>query len=576
MAYEKGISDNPFRLTNLPSLVSYATLRRSSEALVRDHQIDRAEPPPLADRFGSDSLENLLSIVRGLRTDPKNWLSYALKWPTTHTALILFWESIGHCGQSKGVEKISFNLHGEDTTTVGQIPPSSQTLVSVSSISFGNPQHIDIPNHNRFLQEWLAFLVTESHLKLSSSLEMWSSVCHDIPFLRGLTNHVAQETGADQKQVKRSLVEVIDEETQAIFDRAISIALVNWSDKKPKRAIDILTAIVSSPLDGEYEERAIRPFIDIGDRLVEEINRVDVRMVYDPQSCCLVFPDQAKRLYALIRCIGERNPRVAYWYERYSGFVGFHADEIKEEARLDCQAGKYKEAIRRLSALVKVDGLSEDYRDSLRTRIKEVRSYLPQTETGNQIDSTANSGSKFISGNPEPRTSIQFPWVMVTFIAVSICAYIWSLLNPNASTPNGIYPATYNTQTTPNVDSGSQAYNSSNYLYETAIDIRLKQLDKELHSLKPNIEGEKRQLNSEAAELKEENKALSNRRSYIKLSRIRLDHSSKLDFNRYVDEFNADIRSYNTRIQSYLKREKEYLKRVHHYNEIVNEYNNTK
>jgi hypothetical protein len=86
-----------------------------------------------------------------------------------------------------------------------------------------------------------------------------------------------------------------------------------WNAGRHEKAMAVVAAILSSPLDDEAEERSLAPFIEIGARLTKQVQGTMENLPTLSAPVVPSPPDELVTLQKMAKVIGDRHPAAKQW-----------------------------------------------------------------------------------------------------------------------------------------------------------------------------------------------------------------------------------------------------------------------
>lgn len=229
MVREPLISDNPFRLLDLPSGESYQVLRRKADSVARSAQVGLAPDVPLAEEFGGD-LDDLVSRVRSLATDPAHLTLYRIFWPLEPGQAVL--------------------ISGEVAGGVG---------------------HSDL--QKSFLDHWYAFLYHRRTDLVGAAIDGMAGLGQSPTFGTRLTEALANDEAMSVQSPKEVVLQAIELTNRHVAERSVAIAAAEWEAGNDEEGAAIVDAVHRIPLPEEELETVFAPLLSLGRRLTAELEQ---------------------------------------------------------------------------------------------------------------------------------------------------------------------------------------------------------------------------------------------------------------------------------------------------------------
>lgn len=264
---EKYVSDNPFRLIGCSSDTSLSILKQKADAAARKLRVGLIEDCALSEEFGLEGVESLGIRVRDLAKNPIETCIYRMFW------------------------------YSDDM----RVP---------DSLCSGTEVHEDSTD---YLTPWLRFLVEPEGTLMSTVFSRWHET-----YLSGindqeLLDHIGEDGFGDEAEAWDTLLEAQDRVGAHFLARASEIAADLVERGELQRGLEIVNSILESPLDDEDEDRAIRPIVEVGNRLARRIQEATNAILPLNQMLAPESPPEVATLNSLALSIGDRHPASNNW-----------------------------------------------------------------------------------------------------------------------------------------------------------------------------------------------------------------------------------------------------------------------
>jgi len=268
MQSERYFSENPIRLLDISSNLSYPELRRRAETTHRAVQVGLAPPSAREEDFGGWEGKDIVSLVRALATDPRRRTLYRILWPG----------------------------RGDDQD-------SSDPELSLEQA------------HLAFVDQWVNFLVSGRAVEYSNALQRWAEFAN----VTASQDRFVKLLGRDGDVLPSNAATAVDDafkEVQAyLLSRGAEKAADLWEAGLRETAEALIEAILDSPFNAEAEEAALSPIVNVGARLMSHVEAiVGVEPDYVPGESPKI-PEKVAELQALIDILEARHPVIASWQE---------------------------------------------------------------------------------------------------------------------------------------------------------------------------------------------------------------------------------------------------------------------
>ncbi|MDQ2986426.1 MAG: hypothetical protein M3R13_06860 [Armatimonadota bacterium] len=264
---------NPYRLLGLASDVSMHELRSQGKRAVVANNVGLAEAPPLADAFGKHGFDQIEATIKACSIDVQKRCAFRYAWPVSEEC---------------GVESEPWLLQ-------------------------------------RSISENLARFVKDANPdSLAWTLACFQELYEDTTFDAYLTSLVEQEDGMDEEEANGIVVAAQRDVAGELLRQASRVIVDLLKGEDPARATSLITVVVESPLNDEWEEQALAPIVEHCRRLLTAFDGSDKwkpGWVDENRS-------SRERLRAVASAIGHRYPGFELWTKR----LNEHYDPIATEA----------------------------------------------------------------------------------------------------------------------------------------------------------------------------------------------------------------------------------------------------
>ncbi len=237
MSLQQLIEQNPFRVLDLPSKTTMRQLRKALSKFEKKKKVGLEVASGLSGVFReSEEVHQLTGTVQRMDKDPGLLATYRLLWPVEYGVEIRFPEDI-------------FKLSNGD--------PHTEFLGHLYSNFTNEPRSLDA---------------------LERCLDSWVKTVDEGNLAELLQELIEAEEGVTLQRAEATVKDAIENLANHLYTYVAEIAVAAWA-REPNFALDIVYVIVnSSPND---EDRWIKPLIELGKQLNENLKAVDEDLLAD-------------------------------------------------------------------------------------------------------------------------------------------------------------------------------------------------------------------------------------------------------------------------------------------------------
>lgn len=226
------LTDNPFRAVSSGSAESFTILRRKADSVAKAAKVGLLPDVPVSEILGTIDLVELPQMIRGLATDSVRRTCYRIMWPMSQ-------------------ETIAFLTEG-GTLPKGQIP---------------DEEHAQL----LFLSSWLAYLESGSHLDAAAAFDLWEELYRNETMDERLISLLVEEDGTEWEAAHDFVLNAQRTVALTILCQVSSDAASSWDAGQTSQGVQLIDAVLKSPIEDELEELALEPITDYAHRLKDRV-----------------------------------------------------------------------------------------------------------------------------------------------------------------------------------------------------------------------------------------------------------------------------------------------------------------
>ncbi len=226
------LTDNPFRAVSAGSAESFTILRRKADSVAKAAKVGLLPDVPVSEILGTIDLVELPQMIRGLATDSVRRTCYRIMWPMSQ-------------------ETIAFVTEGGSLLN-GQIP---------------DEEHAQL----LFLSSWLAYLDSGSHLDAAAAFDLWEELYRNETMDERLISLLVEEDGTEWEAARDFVLNAQRTVALTILCQVSSDAASAWDAGQTSQGVQLIDAVLKSPIEDELEELALEPIAEYAHRLKERV-----------------------------------------------------------------------------------------------------------------------------------------------------------------------------------------------------------------------------------------------------------------------------------------------------------------
>lgn len=289
---------NPFRIYNISGSSSLDQISTAGRRHMHAARVGLTEDPSLGDWLPTVEEEEIMSLQQKIRSDPLYLLVCRILWPTD----VKRWTARGTADKHSHngtwpitVDKAINRTTIEEATTIeteaSESPWSDTQLVMTSA--------------------WLGFVSNPTSAKLEVALASLQELIEDGDLRAFLLNQVSADLG--QPSASDTMIEDAFEcIAHDMIANSAQVAL-NKITARDEQGFQIASAIISSPLNDDWEDAGIQPIVDYGYEVAREIEEATHEMRSWSPSWQSPITEQVTTLKKLRKVLTSRHPASKSW-----------------------------------------------------------------------------------------------------------------------------------------------------------------------------------------------------------------------------------------------------------------------
>lgn len=351
------LTDNVFRLSGIGSSSSLSELRQAVRRVDSGAKVGLRASVPMSSLLGDSEVENLPQLLQCLSADPVQRTAHRLLW-------FLHWTN----NNTQSPCEVS-----PQTQTTSSPPRRTEIPAAIRDLL----ENVHLPDtvsqtQCEFLRFLLSFLLRKKPHHLEKTLQQYHQLCSvsDEYFVSLITS----ETKYSVERAQSILREAQQLVAEAVLNSAVDVALEMFSKQEVDSALRIVTLIVDSPMNDDWEDSALRrislyteSLVQILEESTHSLTECELSYVNPYEKECGILLDLANRLKGRVTQAFRWETAVYNWRDQIEIAKANHIMACLNAHIDSLDRSSYRSEEENLAALLSIVDNLHEARNSLQT-----------------------------------------------------------------------------------------------------------------------------------------------------------------------------------------------------------------